>query len=224
MRTTLALLLTTGYAAAAVITVSDPATTAIPDGHSSGVVRSVVVPPPSFGDVVLGAEVDVNLGAVQGEPAFLGDLYLYLSNGTHLSVLVNRPGRRTGAPAGYSDNQSMIVTFSTAGAADIHDYRVTAAGSHTNPLTGALTGIWQPDGRAVDPAVVLDTSPRTAGLGVFNGDTASGTWNLFAADLSTGALHQINGWTLRLTTPDIPEPGSTALLASALLLISRRRR
>jgi hypothetical protein len=222
MRTPIALLLSAGYATAAVITVSDSATTAIPDGHSSGVVRSLTVLAP--GETVLGAEVDVNISAIQGDSAFLGDLYLYLSNGTHLSVLANRAGRRAGAPAGYSDNQSMTVTFSTAGAADFHDYRVTASGAHSTPLSGPLTGIWQPDGRTDDPAVVLDTSPRPAGLGVFAGDAASGTWTLFAADLSSGAVHQINGWTLRLTTPDIPEPGSVALLLSSLIVAGRRRR
>ena len=59
---------------------------------------------------------------------------------------------------------------------------------------------------------------------IFAGDNASGTWSLFAADLSTGSAHQINGWTLRLTTPDIPEPGSAALLLTVLAAAARRRR
>lgn len=220
MRTLVLLLASLGGASAAVITVTDSAITAIPDGNSAGVVRSLSVNAP--GEVIISAEVDLNLSGVAGNSSFLGDLYIYLSNGTDLAVLTNRAGRRAGAPAGYGDDQPATVTFSTAGAADFHNYRLTVTGSHTTPLTGPLTGIWQADGRAVDPLVVLDTTPRTAGLDVFSGDDASGTWRLFAADLSSGMSHQINGWTLRLNT--IPEPGSAVLLFSALAAAARRRR
>lgn len=221
MKTSLLLLLASlGSASAAVLTFTDASVTPIPDGHSSGVVRTLSVP---AGAPILSTEVDIAISGISVDPMFLGDLYLYLSHGTDLAVLVNRPGRRAGAPAGYGDNQPMSVTFSTLGAEDFHNYRLSLNGSHTTPLTGALTGIWQPDGRAVDPATVLDSSPRTAGLDVFNGDDPAGTWTLFAADLSSGQMHQINTWTLRLTT--IPEPGSAAmLLASAFALGARRRR
>jgi len=220
MRTLVLLLASLGSASAAVITVTDSAITGIPDGNSSGVVRSLSVNAP--GEVVISAEVDLNISTTAQDSAFLGDLYIYLSNGTDLAVLTNRAGRRAGAPAGYGDNQPLTVTFSTAGAADFHNYRLTVTGSHTTALTGPLTGIWQPDGRAVDPLVVLDTSPRTAGLDVFFGDDATGAWRLFAADMSAGQAHQINGWTLRLNT--IPEPGSAVLLLSALAAAVRRRR
>ena len=220
MKTIFLLLASLGGASAAVITVTDPTVGIIPDGSSSGVVRSLTVSAP--GEVVFSAEVDIDISAVSVNPSFLGDLYLYLSNGTHLSVLANRSGRRAGTPAGYADNQAMRVTFSTLGAADLHNYRLTVTGSHATPLTGPLTGIWQPDARAVDPAVALDTSPRTAGLDLFTGDDATGAWTLFVADISTGGLHQLNTWTLRLNT--VPEPGSTVLLFAAAALTMRRRR
>lgn len=213
------LLLTAGSASAAIITVTDPVATPVPDGFSTGVVRSLTVP---GGAPILSAEVDINISGIAAGPTFLGDLYIYLNHGTDLAVLVNRAGSRVGTPAGYGDNQPMTVTFSTLGAEDFHNYRLSLTGSHTNPLTGPLAGIWQPDGRAVDPAAVLDTSPRTAGLDVFNGDDPSGTWTLFAADLSSGAAHQINSWTLRLDT--IPEPGSAALTLLLTTALTFRRR
>jgi hypothetical protein len=95
-------------------------------------------------------------------------------------------------------------------------------GSHATPLSAPLTGFWAADGRAVDPGAVLDTDPRTAGLDIFAGDAADGTWSLFAADLSSGAAHQIDGWTLRLDV--IPEPSSSVLAMGAAALLLRRRR
>lgn len=222
MKPLLILLSTLGGASAAVISVTDSATTLIPDGSSSGVVRTLfVVSAP--GDYITGVEVDIDLGAAPGFTAFLGDLYIYLQHGADLAVLTNRVGRRAGSSGGYGDNQPMNVTFSMLATNDIHNYRLTLNGNHTTPLTGALTGTWQPDGRAVDPAVALDTSPRTAGLDVFSGDDANGVWGLLAVDMSTGATHQINAWTLRLTT--VPEPGSAVLAAGvAAFAFTRRRR
>jgi hypothetical protein len=221
MKSTLLLLTATlSTAPAAVLSFTDAAGAAIPDGDSAGLLRTIDVNAP--GENILGVEVDLRISPGQQQPAFLGDLYLYLSNGTSLAVLANRAGRRDGVPAGYNDSQTMNVTFSTTGA-DIHNYRVTLNGSHNSALTGPLTGIWQADARAVDPSLVLDTSLRTAGLDLFAGQPSTGTWRLFAADISSGAVHQLDSWTLRLTT--IPEPGSsvTLLLAGALLCRPRRR-
>jgi subtilisin-like proprotein convertase family protein len=220
---TILLLASAAAASAATITVPfTGATYTIPDGNSSGIARTVTVNAPD--ERVVSAEVDVNISLANDDTPFLGDLYLYLSNGSHLSVLLNRPGRRAGAPAGYDDDDNINVTFSTAGTGDIHNYRVVLNGDHNTALTSGLTGIWQPDGRAVDPAAVLDTDARTAGLDIFAGDMASGDWHLYAADLSTGNVHRVNSWTLRLTTETIPEPGTSALAFGALAMLARRRR
>jgi subtilisin-like proprotein convertase family protein len=201
-------------AAAAVWSATDNTVSAIPDGSSSGLARSLTINAGS--ESIVGVAVDLNLAA------FAGDLYIYLTNGTDLAVLANRPGRRTGVPAGYSDDQPMTITFSTAGVSDFHNYRLTATGSHNTPLSAPLAGLWAADGRPADPAIVLDTDPRTAGLDVFTGDNGTGTWSLFAADLSSGATHQINSWTLTLTT--VPEPSGAILAALALTGMARRRR
>jgi len=207
-------------ATAAVWTASDNTVSAIPDGSSSGLARSLVINAGS--ETIISVEVGLNLSATSGGTAFLGDLYVYVTNGTDVAVLANRPGRRAGFPAGYSDNQIVTVTFSPVAGSDFHDYRLTETGSHNTALSGPLTGLWQADGRFTDPATVLDTDARTNGLGVFTGDAATGTWSLFAADLSSGATHQINSWSLTITA--IPEPGTTALAALALAGMARRRR
>jgi len=207
-------------APAAIITLTDNVVTTIPDGSASGAARSLTVS--GSGESIVSVQVDVNASAVGAGTAFLGDLYLYLTNGSELAVLANRAGRRAGVPSGYSDNQPMTITFADSAADDFHNYRIPVTGSHSIALAGPLTGLWQPDGRLVDPAAVLDSSPRTAGLGVFAGDPADGTWSLFAADLSSGAVHQLNSWTLRIET--IPEPATATLSLAALAALLRRRR
>lgn len=214
------LVLSASSATAAVWTASDNVVGAIPDGSSAGLARSLTIN--AAGQAITSVEVSLNISATSGGSAFLGDLFVYLTNGTDLAVLANRPGRRAGADAGYSDDQNINVSFSLLGTADFHNYRLAATGSHTIGLSGPLTGLWEADGRSTDPADVLDTDPRNAGLGVFTGDIADGTWSLFAADLSSGATHQLNSWALTITT--IPEPASAGMLLAGSLMLMRRRR
>jgi subtilisin-like proprotein convertase family protein len=207
---------------AATITMTDSTMSSIPDGSSAGLARTLSVT--GSGELISSVEVDVTVSSSAGS-AFLGDLYIYLTNGSQLAVLANRPGRRSGAPGGYGDNQTATVTFSETGTNDFHLYRLPLTGSNTTPITAPLTGIWLPDARATDPASVLDTDARTASLNVFNGLPADGTWSLFAADLSTGATHQVNTWTLRIQTVPVPEPGAWLLaLGAGGAWLARRRR
>ena len=89
---------------------------------------------------------------------------------------------------------------------------------------GPLTGAFQPDGRLVDPAVSLDTTPRTAPLSVFNGMSGSGEWRLFVADVATGNSPSVQSWAVHLTGNAVPEPSAAALLALGAALLLRKRR
>lgn len=103
---------------------------------------------------------------------------------------------------------------------NIHTYRSVATPAAGTPLTG----VWQPDGRTNSPASVLDSDPSVAGLGVFDGMSASGTWTLFLADLSPGGTSVLNDWQLIITP--VPEPSVFALAALGLGVVSvlvRRR-
>jgi subtilisin-like proprotein convertase family protein len=160
-------------------------------------------------------DVNVRLSLTGG---FNGDLYAYLQHTSGISILLNRPGKTATDAFGYGDS-GMNVTFDDAAAGDIHNYQLVGG----SILGGAS---WQPDGRAVSPLTVVDTSPRTAMLSGFNGLNPNGTWTLFVADLSGGAVSTVASWGLEISA--VPEPGQSVgtmlLLSSALMLRIRPRR
>ncbi len=169
-------------------TFTPPTPRAVPDGNASGLaeVRNITS---AINQI---ASVKVRL-RVTGE--FNGDLYGYLRHSSGFVVLLNRPGK-TGANAAGYDDSGLDVTFAHGAAnGDLHTYR-----SVTTPAAGQpLTGIWQPDGRAVDPALVTDASARTTTLTTFNTQAASGDWTLFLADLESGGAHQLVEWALEIS-------------------------
>jgi subtilisin-like proprotein convertase family protein len=155
------------------------------------------------------SEVTVLLSVSEG---WCGDLYAYLTHGSGFSVLLNRPGRSLADPFG-SGVTDLTVTFNDNAPAD----------NHTGiPTTGAISGVYQPDGRAVDPDNSLDTSPRTAFLSSFNGLDANGEWTLYVADVATGDTMTLVSWSLNIT--GVPEPSTLLLGAAGGCLVLRRRR
>ena len=158
---------------------------------------------------------------------FNGDFYAYLvhtdnANNTGFAVLLNRVGRTALNSFGYADGGFSVTFSDTAPNGDIHTY--------PSPVVppGPLTGLWQPDGRNVDPSLVQDTDMRSAFLSSFNGLNASGTWTLLVADLSPVGSGTFANWGLEITGVIVPEPATTALLllggGGCLLLAAGRRR
>jgi subtilisin-like proprotein convertase family protein len=198
----------------------------IPDSSAVGVTSEKTVQ--GLSGTLTSVEVQLNLAPRNGQPMFNGDLLVTLSHGSGYAVLLNRTGRRAGSSAGYGDS-GFNITLSDQATADIHNYRVTATGSHTTPLSltddpAALTGTWQPDGRSADPSQVLDSSPRDAMLSSFVGLDPNGTWTLHVSDLSENGEGRLTDWTLVLTT--VPEPGETLLVVAlglGLFAAAKRR-
>jgi subtilisin-like proprotein convertase family protein len=165
-----------------------------PAGYSSTIAASGIIDDLSD-DTILDVNVTLNITG-----GFNGDLYGYLvSPDGALSVLLNRVGRTSGNAFGYSD-AGFSVTLDD-GNADIHTS--TSGG-------GVLSGTFSPDGRAVNPANVLDTDSQTALLAAMNGGNGNGTWTLFLADLSGGAVSQLGSWSLSIDV--VPEPTTWALM------------
>jgi hypothetical protein len=197
----------------------------VPDNNLSGLARNYVV---TGQDNFIAQSLTISL-KLQGTGfgAFNGDYYADLrhvsANGTttRLVTLLNRAGRTTSMTSGYSDN-GFDVTFDDTAAADIHNYRITLNGAASTPLSGALTGTWQPDGRDVDLLTVLDTSSRTSTLGGLATGSPNGTWTLFIADAKAGGTGQLTDW--QVTISGVPEPSSASLLILGLAAVLARRR
>lgn len=182
---------------------------AVPDNQLSGLAYSF-----AFNDPGLTSIRDVSL-TLNLSGGWNGDLFAYLSHGTGLAVLLNRVGRTSANLAGSPDS-GMNITFSDSGAnGDIH---LGSAGG------GVLSGSWQPDGRNVDPATALDTSPRTSSLSSFSGLNPNGQWTLFVADTSPLSVSTLDHYSVTISA--VPEPTVTALesLGAVLLILGSLRK
>ena len=160
----------------------------VPDGSFAGLsdVRNVSS---AIGNI---SSLKVRL-KVTGE--FNGDLYAYVRHAGGFTVLLNRVGRTASDSFGYGDS-GFDVTFQTGAAnGDIHVYQ-----NVTTPAAGSpLTGIWQPDGRNVDPTNVTDVSARSTSLTNFNGLNGAGEWTLYLADVESGATNMLTEWSLEIS-------------------------
>lgn len=186
---------------------------AIPDGASYGAANIRTISSTILN--ISSVEVTLNISS-----EYNGDLYGYLTHGSGFVVLLNRVGKTSGNPYGY-DNTGFAITLSASGANDVHNYQNFSPSYNGS---GQLTGTWQPDGRNVDPATVVDTDSRTALFSSFNALDANGDWTLFLADISYGGASTLNSWSLTLTgeiTP-VPETVNAALVVFAVLAAGYR--
>lgn len=182
---------------------------AIPDNSTVGVSDTETIAT----SIALITNVKLTLNITGNPTAYNGDFYAYLTNGTGFCVLLNRTGRTASNSYGYADNGFNVTFDDAATSGDIHSYQLTL-----NPAGAALTGSWQPDGRNVNPANSLDTSPRTAMLGSFTGQNPNGNWTLFVADVSPLGTGTFSGWSLQITGTVVPEPETWTLLAIGIAL------
>jgi len=135
-----------------------------------------------------------------------GDIYAYLYHDGVMSVLLNRVGTPANSGLGYGDSGfNVTLTYDTA-FPSIHNYQADTP----TIIGGVVQGTWQPDG---------------AGLNVFNGIDAAGTWSLYLADLNPGGVMTLNNFGLQVEAT--PEPSVLALSAvgtlAGLLFLRRRK-
>ncbi|MEI7732630.1 MAG: PQQ-binding-like beta-propeller repeat protein, partial [Verrucomicrobiota bacterium] len=172
-------------------TITQSVQSSVPDNSLLGLASTIVVDTPILS--ITNVRVFLNLSN-----GWNGDLYAYLVHNNQLAVLLNRPGKQATNALGYGDAGFAMVFDDQGTNGDVHLYRQQLFGDNSTPLGGSLTGSWQPDARAVNASLVLDTDPRTAWLSAFNGFDARGDWTLYVADLNAGQVSFLNNWSLEI--------------------------
>jgi subtilisin-like proprotein convertase family protein len=188
------LALVAGTCGAATISETFTVGTSVPDNSNIGLADYRTISAPGMTAI---ESLSVTLNITGG---WNGDLYAQLVHDSGFVVLLNRPGRSTGNSDG-AGSVGMFITLVDDATQDVHTDLAAV---------GMATGTFQPDARTEDPLLVTDTSFRSAFLSSFTGLDPNGTWALFFADQSPGAVSTLDSWTLAITA--IPEP-SQALLA-----------
>ena len=174
----------------------------ISGGFTNILVRSLDLSTPI--EAITSVRVSLNVSG-----GFNGDLYAYLIHDSGRAILLNRVGKTLANPSGYDDAGLNLTFDDSAASGDIHEYRMTLFSDPNAPLAGPLTNAWAPDGRDVDPALVLDSDSRTATLEVFTGLNPNGLWTLFIADLAATNFSTLVAWGLKVTGTNAP-PAITA--------------
>ena len=180
----------------------------IPDGSVNGVSDTRTVT--SSETDIRSLSVWLAISGTGADGGFNGDLYVTLIHESGYAVLLNRPGRSSADEFGYGDSGMNVMFADAAPNGDVHGYGALWPGS-------LLTGLWAPDGRAVDPDVVDFSSPRSALLSSFNGLNPNGAWTLFVADLASGGQQQVVSWGLAINS--VPEGPAGPWCASILLAL-----
>jgi subtilisin-like proprotein convertase family protein len=201
-----ALLISGVVAGAQPLSFTNSSSAVIPDGNPNGVTSDIFIN--GVGGMVTNLSVSLQISG-----GFNGDLFAYLySDNGGFAVLLNRIGKTSGNPFGSLDT-GLNLTLSDTAPTDVHYADFSGA---------VATGIWQPDGRNVDPQIVNDTYLRDALLDAFTGRTPNGTWTLFLADLAGGGEATRVAWTISFNV--VPEPGVTTLLlmGGGMVVLARR--
>lgn len=163
----------------------------------------------SIPGIVVGVEVRIHL-TEDLEEGNNGDLYAYLSHGGQTLVLLNRVGRDAQNEGGYLD-AGFNITLSDSAMTDVHFY----GGNNGN----LVTGIYQPDGRNIDPTsagAIFVTTPRQNNgnpLALFDGMNPNGDWVLHISDHGTVGTSTVKSWGMTIL---VPEPAQI-VMASAIL-------
>lgn len=181
----------------------------IPDANPTGYVSTRLVSGVGVAQYI--QSISVSLDITGG---FNGDLYAYLAFGNSFVVLLNRAGKTASDPYGY-DDAGFNITLSDSAAIDIHNYGGNGGLQ--------LSGNWRPDGRAVDPQLVLDTDLRQATFSSFTNINPNGTWTLFVADMATGYQSTLVDWSLTIVTVPEPPPARLFALLAGIIAIGRWR-
>lgn len=189
----------------------------VPDGDLNGRVDSRTIS--GMEGTITDVSVLLDLEGTGLDGGWIGDLYVSLRHESALTVLLNRPGRRSGNEYGSPGNGLEITLDDDATLGDIH---FVPEGDTT------ILGTWAPDGRELSPMAPLadfDSAQRSALLGNFGGLPVDGDWTLLVIDASSGGQVELERWGLlitydpRVSTPLVPEASSWWISGASVLAL-----
>jgi hypothetical protein len=132
-----------------------------------------------------------------------GDLYVYLSHGSGLAILLNKVGADSGDADGFGTSGFNNITLGMGSANDIHGV--------SSPTTGG--GPYSADGR-----LNYTDTVRNNTLDVFNNADPNGSWTLFFNDVTALNQSTLTAWSVDITA--VPEPVNVALGLFGVCLVA----
>lgn len=160
----------------------------VPDNNPSGWTDTRTLSGYTGGSALV-EDVQVTLNIVGG---WNGDLYGYLVHSSGFVVLLDRVGNSTFSPYGYGEAGFTGVTL----ADNVAHTSIESYGGSSSAAAALSGGTYNSQNGTLNTA--------------FDGLAVNGTWTLFLADLSSGDISQVTGWTL--TIDAVPEPTTWAML------------
>jgi subtilisin-like proprotein convertase family protein len=158
----------------------------IPDNSTNGWASTMTL---SGNSGLTVQDVQVNFTVSGG---YNGDLYGYLVHDDGFVVLLNRVGKDNDNPFGYSNSGFTDVTLNGTASTSINSL---ASGGSYSSTTAIASGTYQAQGTTFSS---------------FTGTAVDGSWSLFFADLSSGDISQVTGWSLQINA--VPEPTTWAMI------------
>jgi subtilisin-like proprotein convertase family protein len=182
---------------AGAITITSPATT--------GAVQPASPYPSSItvsGMTGLVSDVDVHLIGINHGIGQDIDMLLVGPNGQSIVLMSDVP-----SPGGFPINAGTTITFDDGAATGVPNAVISGNPTY-RPTNAGTTGDSFP---APAPAPGTHTTLASA----FTGIDANGTWSLYVVDDATGDVGSITGgWSLTITTEEVAEATSTAVVSS----------
>lgn len=173
-------------------------------------------------DGSLGSMASLSI-VVSGEGSILDDIDVIMDIGhTWVGDMVWKIEAPTGA---------VVFLMSRPGFAEPADDGMGCCGTSTDAILGTAYELDDAAGSSSEtfaggaPSVLHSSGfGGTHGLTSLNGIDPNGTWTVYVGDAAGLDFGTFDGFTLQITSSEVPAPGAIALLGAAGLISRRRRR
>jgi len=158
---------------------------------------------------LLGSIVDINVSLIGLTSTWPDDLIIALLNPLNDAVYLMHSADGSGDINNINlifDDQALGL-LSNYGQIRTGSYQVSKYGAYNPPFYGGFSGIYGSD------------------LSHFNGTARNGSYKLYIADVYTGDVGSLQGWSIEITTEqiEVPEPSTLTIFALGIMGLASRR-